>query len=105
MNTHTNILRFVNEADPVPHMPTRGGLTSKLINYYNTGHEIFILNKTNDLDLTICNGDGSKCSLNRYGSNFEVENHLSYQKYDYRRVIGCDQVDLPGKDKDDILER
>lgn len=47
INSRLYIRRFVNQADPVPHLPTRGGITSMLINFFHPGDELFIVNSTN----------------------------------------------------------
>ena len=62
------IFRFINQADPVPHLPTRGKIS--IFPFYNPGHEIFIQSidsKTKDLAIKTCPADGEGCSLNAFG--------------------------------------
>lgn len=54
MNKHTKIFRWVNEGDPVPHLPNR------LSDYYNPGRELYLKGSSS---LDICYGDGGLCSL------------------------------------------
>lgn len=87
----------------MPHAPSRARLSLK--NYYHPGPELFISGKdANGLTIEACQGDGEGCSLNRYGDNFSVDDHLAYLDYDYTNVT-CQQIRRGGKHEISSPER
>ena len=91
------IFRFINQGDPVPHLPTRGKIS--LFPYYNPGHEIFIEsvnNKTKELSVKACLGDGDGCSLNAYGQKHSIFDHMVYQEMDYTKITKCQNIPAGG---------
>jgi hypothetical protein len=72
------LVRIINQADPVPHLPPR---KLGFARFYNPGVEIFI-DKANDGNPEACNGDGEECSLNRYPT-YQLCDHLAYPTLKY----------------------